>query len=79
MDKIVILATDRNGFDDELFEKWKHITYPKVLFTSQKRYSEEVDSVYFPEYEETGFVPDLIPKREFYRDNILINTVNRLI
>lgn len=29
--KIIILSTDRDGFDDVMFQQWKHIPFPKVL------------------------------------------------
>ena len=75
-DKIFIIATDRNGFDDAVFESWKRITYPKVLFTAQKQYASDADSVFYAEYEGNSFVPDLIPNRAFYRDGILVKKVN---
>lgn len=75
-DKIFIIATDRNSFDDAVFESWKRITYPKVLFTAQKQYASDADSVFYAEYEGNGFVPDLIPNRAFYRDGILVKKVN---
>lgn len=77
-DKILILSTDRDGFDKKLFEEWKKVPYAKVLFTSQKNYSTDKDSLYFPEYEELGMIPDLIPNREFYRNEKLIKTVNEM-
>ena len=77
-DKIFIIATDRNKFDDTVFEEWKKIPYPKVLLTAQSKYASDADSVYFPEYESNGIVPDLIPNREFYKDSILIDKVNLL-
>lgn len=77
-DNIVVLCTDMVDFTDEVFEKWRQIPYPKVLFTAKREYANEPDTVYFPEYESNGKVPDLIPKREFYRDGVLIDTVNRM-
>lgn len=77
-EKILVVATDRNGFDDTVFETWKQIPYPKVLFTVNPRYAQETGSVLFPQYQDQGFVPDLIPGREFYKDGVLMNTVNQL-
>lgn len=76
--KILVIATDRNGFNDSVFDDWKKITYPKILFTVQKKYASDSDSVYFPEYEANGFVPDLIPNREFYKDGILVDKIKRM-
>ena len=64
------------GFDNACFEKWKQITYPKVLFSASMR--EDDSCVYYSNYESSGCVPDLIPKREFYKDNMLIYTVNSI-
>lgn len=75
---IVVLCTDMVDFTDEVYEKWRQIPYLKVLYTAKREYANESDTVFFPEYESNGKVPDLIPKREFYRDGVLIDTVNRL-
>lgn len=77
-DNIIVLCTDMVDFTNEVFEKWRQIPYHKVLFTAKREYANEPDTVYFPEYESNGKVPDLIPKREFYRDGVLIDTVNRM-
>ncbi len=76
-DRIVIFSTDMEGFNNEVFEQWKTIPYPKVLFTADPRFSEEGGSVLYPEYQENGIVPDLIPKREFYKDDVLISVINQ--
>ena len=67
--KIMVLSTDREGFDEAVFQQWKQIPYPKVLFTAQQQFSKDADSVFFPQYSEQGCVPDLIPQREFYKGN----------
>lgn len=77
-DRIVVVATDRNGFHEDVYRLWKKIPYPKVLFTADPRYAQDPDSVFFPEYQAQGFVPDLIPRREFYKDGKLIQTINQL-
>ena len=66
---IIVLSTDREKFDETVFHQWKQIPYPKVLFTAQRQFSEDADSVFFPQYSEQGCVPDLIPQREFYKGN----------
>ena len=73
-DKILVLCTDRDGFDDEAYALWKQIPYPKVLFTAHPEYTE--DAVHFPEF--SGAVGDLISGRKFYRDGMLISASNRL-
>lgn len=65
-DKIFILATDRDGFDEAVYESWKQISYPKILFTAHLEFTE--DAVYFPEYATDGQVGDLISDRKFYQE-----------
>lgn len=76
--KIIILSTDRDGFNEILFEVWKKIPYTKLFFTSQKCYASDKDSLYFPEYEREGMIPDLIPDRQFYKEGRLISAVNNI-
>lgn len=73
--KIIVLSTDMEDFTDDVYEQWKRITYPKVLFTAVNRKGEGV--VFYPEYEKYKKVPDLIPKREFYKNGILIDYINK--
>ena len=74
--KIIVLSTDMEDFTDDVYEQWKRITYPKVLFTAVNRKGEGV--VFYPEYEKYKKVPDLIPKREFYKNGVLVNTLNKI-
>lgn len=76
LQNVLVLSTDRDGFDETVFEQWKTISYPKLLFTAREDYSRHPDSLYFPEYQDDGCVPDLIPKREFYKDHVLIHKAN---
>ncbi len=71
--KVIVLSTDREEFDEAVFHQWLQIPYPKVLFTAQQQFSEDADSVFFPQYNAQGCVPDLIPQREFYKDNKIQN------
>ena len=74
--KIFILATDRDGFNDESYESWKNISYPKILFTTQKKYNE--DALCIPDYIEESQVGDLITNRQFYCNKIVINKINNI-
>jgi uncharacterized protein (DUF1919 family) len=74
-DKIFVIGTDRDGFDDAVYEQWKQITYPKILFTAKPEFTE--DAVYYPEYHEDGQIGDLIEGRRFYRSNALVKRVMR--
>lgn len=73
---IVVFATDRNGFTDQVFEQWKTVRYPKVLFTVNEAFKDESGTILYPQYAEKGFVPDLIPNREFYKDGVIFSVVN---
>ncbi len=75
-DKIFVLSTDRDGFDDTVYQLWKTIPYPKVLFTAHREFTE--DAIFYPEFETDGQVGDLISRRDFYRDGILIGKLNSL-
>lgn len=77
-DRIFILTTDMEGFGQAEFEAWKELPYPKLLFTAQRAFAGHEDVVFYPEYEKLGSVPDLIPGREFYKGNVLIDAINRL-
>lgn len=72
--KIIVLATDMEGFDEYAWKLWSKISYPKVLFTVSEQ--KERGVVSFPQYKKNGHVIDLIPDRKFYKDNILIETIN---
>ncbi len=75
-DKIFVLSTDRDGFDHGVYQLWKTIPYPKVVFTAHREFTE--DAIFYPEFETDGQVGDLISKRDFYRDGILIGKLNSL-
>lgn len=77
LNRVLLLCTDE-GFDRTRFEQWKQLPYPKVLFTVREEYVAHPGSVYFPKYKAKGSVPDLISKREFYQDDVLIKKVNSL-
>lgn len=76
-DKILVLATDRNGFTDQMYEKWKEIPYNKLLFSVNKKFASK-DTILYKKYMGQETVPDLIPNREFYRKNVLMKKVNSM-
>lgn len=69
-DKIVVLCSDRYDFTDESFNEWKTIEYPKLLFTCKNKYADE-SSIYYKEYSGKEHIPDIIPYREYYKDDRL--------
>lgn len=72
-DKILILATDRDGFDDAVYAQWKQLRHPKLLFTAHSEYTK--DAIFYPEFEKDGQTGDLIADRSFYRDNKLTERI----
>lgn len=74
-DKIFVIGTDRDGFDENVYEQWKRIQYPKILFTAHRAFTE--DAVYYPEYEAEGQVGDLISGRCFYRNNLVKKMIEK--
>lgn len=74
-DKIFIIDTDRDGFDETIYEQWKRIEYPKILFTAHPEFTE--DAVYYPEYAGDGQIGDLISERSFYSQDVLIDKIIR--
>lgn len=75
--KIFIISTDRDGFNEECYEKFKNINHPKALITANYEWSKEDFCIYIDKYKEQGFVGHTIPNREFYKDNKLIDLINR--
>lgn len=76
-DKILILGTDRDGFDASVYEQWKQIQYPKVLFTAHPEFSQ--DAIFYPEYEADGQIGDLISDRKFYHERFLAEKIVALV
>lgn len=76
-DRVLVLATDRDGFDEAVYEQWKQISYPKVLFTANPAFTE--DAVFFPEFAADGVVGDLISQRLFYRDDKVCQQIESLM
>lgn len=76
-DKIFVIATDRDGFDETVYEQWKQVPYHKILFTAHQEYTE--DALFYPEYAAEGQVGDLISQRKFYHQQCLINAINYFV
>lgn len=75
-EKIIVLSTDMELFTKETFKEWKKIKYPKILFTANQYADPSV--LYYKKYDNLGKVPNLIPRREFYKDNMLVETINNI-
>lgn len=75
-DKLFIICTDRDGFDDECFERFKRLKYPKALITRNEKWKDEEFCVYLEKYKNDDFIPDTIPTRDFYEGNKIIKLLN---
>lgn len=76
-DKIFVICTDRDGFDEECFERFKKLKYPKALITRNLKWKDEEFCVYLEKYCEEEFIPNTIPTREFYEKNKIIELLNK--
>ena len=74
-DRIIVLSTDMEGFNENHFRIFEKIPYPKILFTGKKIFSEAPFALYYPEYHDRE-VKDLIPGRKFYKNSRLVHLVN---
>lgn len=72
--KIFVIGTDRDGFDEKTYEQWKQIDYPKILFTAHPEFTE--DAQLLSEFTKEGQVGDLISQRKFYRHHCLIKAMD---
>lgn len=77
-DRIVVIATDRNGFDDACFEQWKNLPYRKILYTANRKYAAEQGAVYYPQDTSQGYVGNVIDKLAFYKDDVIFDVINSL-
>lgn len=78
-DKLFIICTDRDGFNEECFIKLKRINYPKALITRNAKWKDEEFVIYLKQYQDEKYVPDTIPKREFYQENKIIKLINKML
>lgn len=76
-DKLFIICTDRDGFDEECFEKFKKLNYPKALITRNENWKDESFCIYLEKYKNCDYIPDTIPQREFYEKNKIIELINQ--
>ena len=77
-DKIFVICTDRDGFDDECMEKFKNIKLPKALITCNEKWRNYPFVIYLEQYKNLTQVPDTIPTREFYNGTQLIKLINEV-
>lgn len=77
-DKIFVIQTDRDGFDEKAFEEFKKIKYHKALITKNEKWANEDFVIYLDNHKDEDCVPDTIPEREFYIDNKIIDLINNI-
>lgn len=65
---------ERDGFDDEDFNDFLKLKYPKILFTRNKKYICD-DSLYFKEYKNQKQLPDIIPNRKMYKKGFFVKKI----
>ncbi len=75
-DKILVLATDRDGFDETSYGLWKQIPYPKLLFTARECYTQ--DALCLPEFAAQGSWGQALDRRKLYHKQILRDLLNRM-
>lgn len=76
-DKIFVICSDRDGFDEECFERFQKLKYPKALVARNPKWKNEKFCVYLEKYSEEEYIPDTIPTREFYENNKIIELLNQ--
>ena len=78
MDKLFIICTDRDGFDNKCFEIFKRLPYHKALITRNYKWKDYPFCIYLDKHKDEECVPDTIPLREFYNNNKLVNLINEV-
>lgn len=63
-DNLIVLMTDRDGFNDDTLERFKGINYKKLLFSSKKINIPEC--IYCKQYRKEPYVGDLISYRGIF-------------
>lgn len=75
-DRVFVIMVEQNGFTDQNFHGFLRIKYPKILFTRNPNHQSD-DIIYFEKYRDLEELPNIIDKREFYKDMKLPQAVNK--
>lgn len=75
-DRVFVIMVEQNGFTDQNYFDFQRIKYPKILFSRNPKYQAD-DVVYFEKYKDLEELPNIIDKREFYKDMKLPQAVNK--
>ncbi len=73
LSKLLIIATDRDGWSDDHMARFAAIKSAKCFLTCNQKWANFEFSIYFPEYCHLECVPDLILGRVFYKKNQIFN------
>lgn len=76
-EKLIVIMTDRDGFDEKIFADFLNIKYTKLLFTGNKNYKCE-ESVYYDEFDGQNQIGDILSSKKFYKEDKLISFINEL-
>jgi len=76
--KIFVICIERDGFDEEAYEAFKSISYPKVLFTRNVEWKDDIDCIFLDKYKDESQVPDIIPSRVMYYKNLLPKKIEKV-
>lgn len=76
--KLIVIMTDRDGFTSNEMKEFKEVKYKKLLFTGNIEFKDEKDVVYYPEFEEQGYIGDIIDNKKFYKNDILVKKINEI-
>ena len=75
-DRVFVIMVEQNGFTDQNFHDFLRIKYPKILFTRNPNHRSD-NVVYYEKYKDLEELPNIIDKREFYKDMKLPQAVNK--
>lgn len=76
MKNIIVIATDRDGFNNEIFQQFKDIRYKKILFTCNKKWLKYDFCVRVKGIGGKCVHEDMVINREFYNRNYIVKKLN---
>ena len=66
LDKIFVIASDRDGWNNETMDLFRLLPYKKCFFTVNKMWKDEPFSIYFRRYFHEPVFPNVISSRGYY-------------
>ena len=77
LENIVVCAVDDGSFNNEILELWYQCKYPKVLLTSNSKYKNLPNTIFFTDLNALKDEYALIKNRLYYQNSVLINVINK--